>query len=118
MMASHIADCDLFFILTCILTLGSLREFVSSKKEPADSCRPASSGCSLRADNEPSWRGPDKIEWETGHQGQDIATRVIQHLGIFGPNHFYRVHAIMVGALESHQRDFVVLADIAQGPEK
>src|SRR5580704_14466908 len=72
------------------------------RKASATASRPASLGNSLCANNESSWSGPHKIEGVAGHQSQDIVTRIIQYFGILGPNHFYGVHAIAIGTLESH----------------
>ncbi len=59
------------------------------------------SGCSLPssrnpvgADDESLGGGAHKIEWVTGHQGEEVVRRSVQHFSVLGRDHLGRVHAI------------------------
>ena len=72
----------------------------------------------VRADNESLWSGANKIEWITGYQGQDCVIGIVEHLRVLRRDHLGGIHKVVIGAIQRRQRDFVVMVDIAERPEK
>ena len=55
-----------------------------------------SSGHPARADDKSLGCGAYKIEWVTGHQGQDCVIGMVQHFSVLGLDDFSKIHAIAV----------------------
>ena len=62
--------------------------------------------------------GAHKGEGITGHQGQNGVGRAVQDFDVLGGYHLDKIHAIAKGSIQSFQGDFIILMDIAQGPEE